>query len=87
MLQQHDFRVRVQVLDWPASSPDLSPTENVWYIMKHKIQQRAQTVEHLKLYIKQEWERILPSKLEQLVSLVPKCLLIVVKRTGDVTQW
>ncbi|KAF7651236.1 hypothetical protein LDENG_00113580 [Lucifuga dentata] len=31
---------RVQVLDWPACSPDLSPTENVWHIMKHTIWQQ-----------------------------------------------
>uniref|UniRef100_A0A3B4CCP3 Tc1-like transposase DDE domain-containing protein n=1 Tax=Pygocentrus nattereri TaxID=42514 RepID=A0A3B4CCP3_PYGNA len=47
---------RVQVLDRPACSPDLSPTENVWHIMKHKKRQRRpRTVEQLKLYIKQEW--------------------------------
>ena len=79
---------RVQVLDWPACSPDLSPIENVWSIMKRKIQQwRPRTVEQLKLYIKQEWERIPPEKLQKLVSSVPKRLLSVVKRKGDVTQW
>ena len=28
---------RVRALVWPACSPDLSPIENVWHIMKHKI--------------------------------------------------
>ncbi|KAL6458326.1 hypothetical protein MHYP_G00335560 [Metynnis hypsauchen] len=79
---------RVRVLDWPVCSQDLSPIENVWRIMNRKIRQRRPwTVEQLKLYIKQEWERIPPTKLQQLVSSVPKRLLSVVKRKGDVTQW
>lgn len=39
----------VWVLNRPACSPDLSPIENVWRIMKHKIwSRRPQTVEQLK---------------------------------------
>lgn len=32
----------------------------------------TQTVDQMKLYIKQEWEEITPTKLQQFVSLVPK---------------
>lgn len=45
-----------------------------------------QTVKQLKLYIKQEWERILPTKLQQLGSSDPKHLFNVVRRKGNVTQ-
>ncbi len=31
---------RVQVLNWPAYSPDLSPIENIWCIIKRKMHQR-----------------------------------------------
>lgn len=46
-------------------------------------QWRSRTVEQLKSYIKKECERISLSKL----SSVPKHILSVLKRKGDVTQW
>ena len=49
-------RHRVHVLYWPAFSPDLSPIENVWRILKRRIRQRQPwTVEQLKSCIHQEW--------------------------------
>ncbi len=31
---------RVRVLNWPTCSPDRSPIENIWHIVKRKIHQR-----------------------------------------------
>ncbi len=62
-------RKRVWVLDWPACSPDLSPIENVWRILKRKMRQRRpRTVAHLKTCLQEEWDKITPETLHHLVS-------------------
>ncbi len=81
-------RKMVRVLDWPACSPDLSPIENVWRILKRKMRQRRPcTVAHLKTCLQEEWDKITPETLHHLVSSVPKRLLSVVKRNGNITKW
>ncbi len=75
-------------IDWPACSPDLSPIENVWRILKRKMRQRRpRTVAHLKTCLQEEWDKITPETLHHLVSSVPKRLLSVVKRNGNITKW
>ncbi len=82
------LRRRIRVLNWPACSPDLSPIENIWRIIKGKMRQRRpKTVEQLETCIRQEWDNIPIPKLEQLVSSVPRRLQTVIKRRGDATQW
>ncbi len=58
---------RVRVLNWPACSPDLSPIETIWHIIKHKICQRwPWTLQQLENYIKQEWNQIPTPNLQKL---------------------
>ncbi len=74
LLQQHRSR-RVWVLNWPNWSPDLSPTENIWCIIKRKIRQRRpQTLQQLEIYIRQEWDQIPTPNLHNLdVQISSNC--------------
>ncbi len=49
-------------------------------------QQRPRTVAHLKTCLQEEWDKITPETLHHLVSSVPKRLLSVVKRNGNITS-
>jgi hypothetical protein len=54
--------------DWPAKSPDLSPIENVWRILKGRVKlHAAQTVEELKKAILYEWRKITLEEINRLI--------------------
>ncbi len=76
---------RVQELNWPAWSPDLSNIENIWHIIKQKICQRQQSLQQLEAYIRQEWDQIPTPKIQKLITSMPRCLQAVLKRRGDAT--
>ncbi len=78
---------RVRVLNWPASSPDRSPKENIWRIIKLKIRQRRpRTLQQLETYIRQEWDQVPTPKLQKLITSMPRRLQTVLKRR-DATPW
>ena len=46
----------IDVLPWPARSPDLNPIENIWAYMDRKmISYQITSIEHLKECLHKEW--------------------------------
>lgn len=55
--------------DWPAKSPDLNPIENLWSILKEKIdRQKVQTITGLKKSIINSWNSIDVNDLHKLID-------------------
>ncbi len=50
---------KIRTVVWPPKSPDLNLIENLWGIMKHRVQcRRPSTPVELEAFCKQEWRAI-----------------------------
>ena len=61
-------------IDWPPSSPDCNPIENLWRTLKQRIRSRnpfPTTNAALRTAIEEEWAAITPDELEALVDSLP----------------
>ncbi|GBN13911.1 Transposable element Tcb1 transposase [Araneus ventricosus] len=78
---------RVPVLEGPAASPDLSPIENIWRILKWNMAQRRPAIYNsYKIICGRNGKKISSATLSRLVSSMPKRLTAVIRRKGDVTS-
>lgn len=71
----------IRVIDWPAYSPDLNPIEYVWNKMKDYIQEHfphKMSYDRLREAVKEAWEAIPTSYLEELInSMRDRCQAVI----------
>lgn len=83
-------RKRIQVLDGPVWSPDLSLIENLRCFLKHKMWQRRPCTyflfTHLRTRLQEERDKMTPETLHHLKSSVLKCILSVVESIGNIAK-
>ncbi|XP_065662882.1 transposable element Tc1 transposase-like isoform X2 [Hydra vulgaris] len=78
----------VEVLEWPAQSPDLNPIKHLWEILGRKIGGWSfSKKDNLKVAIKEAWEKIQPEEIKYLVESMPRRLEAVTQAKGGPTKY
>ena len=74
----------IQSLSWPSQSPDCNPIENVWGLMKLKINKRPPTsMKNFMERIKKEWKNLPVDFAEKLVNSMEHRIELLIERNGD----
>lgn len=80
----------IEVLEWPACSPDLNPIENLWGVLAGKVYAHGRQYsnkEDLKRAIFDAWDAIPLSTLESLVDSMPNRIFDVISKHGSATKY
>lgn len=73
----------VTLLDFPPYSPDLNPIENLWAIVKTRVEKRlARTTDELERILKEEWEALDADLLKSLAHSMPQRCAAVIANAG-----
>ena len=84
--QDHDMNV----MTWPAQSPDLNPIEHLWEHLKRKLgsyEEEPKGMLELWDRVQVEWNRIEPEVCQNLIESMPRCIEAVIKAKGGYTKY
>lgn len=76
----------VEVMPWPALSPDLNPIENLWAYMQRKVYEGARSFDNEQLLmdkIKDIWDEIPQTIIDNLIGSMNKRMELVLKGKGN----
>jgi transposase len=80
----------IEVLDWPACSPDPNPIENLWGIIVRQVyaqNRQFDSTSDLKKAIQETWDSIDQETLRNLVESMQNRIYQVINRSGGMTDY
>lgn len=79
---------KIDVLDWPAQSPDLNPIENLWNEIKMEVARKNyKNLNNLWSAVQESWYSIPNNKCQQLVESMSRRCEAVIKNKGYSTKY
>uniref|UniRef100_A0AAQ5XGI7 Tc1-like transposase DDE domain-containing protein n=1 Tax=Amphiprion ocellaris TaxID=80972 RepID=A0AAQ5XGI7_AMPOC len=78
----------IQTMSWPAQSPDLNPIENLWKIIKRKMENhKPKNKANLFELVQQEWAAVTAEQCQKLVESMPRRMAAVIRNNGYVIKY
>ncbi|SJX63304.1 related to transposase [Sporisorium reilianum f. sp. reilianum] len=80
----------INIMKWPAQSPDLNPIEHLWQELKKRLAKYttiAKSESKLFKHCEAEWAAIAPETCQNLIASMPRHLQAVIKAKGGNTKY
>ena len=78
----------IEVLDWPAQSPDLNPIEHLWEVLGRRIRnENPKNLNDLVQKLELEWSKISSDCIQTLVDSLPQRCKAVIASKGCATKY
>ena len=80
-------RNNVDVMEWPALSPDLSPIEHLWDQIGRRLNRKPRNVQELEVAIQEEWNGIPQAAINRLIQSMRRRVVACISRHGGHTKY
>ena len=81
-------RHHVTTLEWPAASPDLNPIENVWQVMKDRVEKlQPHQIADWRATFLETWAGLSQNYIDNLVTSMPHRIEQCIERQGGLTDY